>query len=360
MDRLCPVWTTKRCPPPQWKSKQDGTKRCLATRKSEHIMVVTDALELLKQPIQVNSERKTRLRTFALCTLVFQNTAIVLLANVSHRHNASVYRMSTVVASAEVLKMILCSAVVILPAGSKNKFHFLRNFEEYRILAIPAALYVVQNNAQFFAMKCLSPVVFVVSSQGKILTTAIFSVLLLRTAVSRKKMYALLVLIFGLALTQLPSGSEHGSDVPSCYFAGLIASAVASITSGFSSVFLERCFKRSHETVWERNIQLGVFSIPLAFVTSLYDPNKDTCHFFGGFDNIVLCLVLLQTLGGVVVSLVIKHANSILKNFSVAASICICTLYTTYVNHFTPPPVSLIGVVAVLSSIFLYSSTPED
>ena len=256
--------------------------------------------------------------------------------------------------------MLLCSAVVLLPAGSKNKFHFLRNFEEYRILAIPAALYVVQNNAQFFAMKCLSPVVYVVSSQGKILTTAIFSVLLLRTALGGKKMYALLLLVFGLACTQLPSASEHGSEAPTCHFFGLVASAIASTTSGFSGVFLERCFKRSHETIWERNIQLGIFSVPLAFTMCLYDPNKDACHFFGGFDKIVFCLTLLQTLGGLVVSLVIKHTSSILKNFSVAASICICTLYTTYVNHFTPPPISLIGVVAVLSSIFLYSSAPSD
>jgi len=263
--------------------------------------------------------------------------------------------MSSVVAAAEVLKLLFCCCVVFLCPGSTSQPSFLRNFKEYRALAIPSSLYVVQNNAQFIAIQCLSPVVYIVLSQAKILTTAIFSVLLFGTALNKRKCTALLLLAFGLVFINIPPGSGVGRGQSSCYNGGLLASAVAAITSGFSSVFLELCFKKGNVSLWERNIQLGIFSVPIAWVSGLFDPERSTCSIFGGFDGIVICVVFLQAAGGIVVAHVIKHADSIIKNFSVAVSICTCTLYTMCVNHIPLTPPVMIGVSSVILSVFMYS-----
>eukprot|EP00736_Rhodelphis_marinus_P002694 Rmarinus@m.26612 len=74
-------------------------------------------------------------------------------------------------------------------------------------LAIPAALYTIQNNALYIALNNLDATVFQVGSQSKILTTAVMSVLLLNRSLSVKKWIALFVLAFGIVMTQLPSSS---------------------------------------------------------------------------------------------------------------------------------------------------------
>ena len=61
-------------------------------------------------------------------------------------------------------------------------------------LSIPAILYVIQNNLQFVAVSNLEAATFQVSYQMKILTTAAFSVVLLRRKLSPTKWLALLCL----------------------------------------------------------------------------------------------------------------------------------------------------------------------
>ncbi len=52
--------------------------------------------------------------------------------------------------------------------------------EDYWKLSIPAFLYVLQNNLQYVAVSNLEPPVFICAYQMKILTTAFFSIVLLR------------------------------------------------------------------------------------------------------------------------------------------------------------------------------------
>jgi UDP-sugar transporter A1/2/3 len=72
-------------------------------------------------------------------------------------------------------------------------------------LAIPALLYVVQNNLLFVALSNLSVPLYQVTNQGKLLTTAVCSRLLLNKSISGMQYLSLLVLALGVAVVQLSS-----------------------------------------------------------------------------------------------------------------------------------------------------------
>merc|ERR1719410_1681672 len=74
-------------------------------------------------------------------------------------------------------------------------------------VSVPALLYLVQNNLLFYSMECLEAVVYQVTYQLKILTTAVCMVLMLGKKLSGQQWVSLLLLTCGVCLAQLDSSS---------------------------------------------------------------------------------------------------------------------------------------------------------
>jgi UDP-sugar transporter A1/2/3 len=73
-------------------------------------------------------------------------------------------------------------------------------------LAIPAMLFTLQSSLHYFAISNLDAATFQVTDQLKILTTALFSVLLLGRTLNGKRWLSLVLLMVGVAIVQIPSG----------------------------------------------------------------------------------------------------------------------------------------------------------
>lgn len=82
--------------------------------------------------------------------------------------------------------------------------------EDYWRLSIPAFLYVLQNNLQYIAVSNLEPPVFICAYQMKILTTAFFSIVLLRKKIGMWQWLSLGMLAIGVAIVQIQSKSVSG------------------------------------------------------------------------------------------------------------------------------------------------------
>ncbi|KAL1867884.1 UDP-galactose transporter Gms1 [Diaporthe australafricana] len=78
-------------------------------------------------------------------------------------------------------------------------------------LAIPATLYTFENTLQYVALGNLDPVHFQVLYQLKILTTAVFTVLLLGRPLSAKRWTAVILLTIGVAVVSLPTDPKEPS-----------------------------------------------------------------------------------------------------------------------------------------------------
>lgn len=259
-------------------------------------------------------------------------------------------------------------------------------------MAIPAMLYTLQNSLQYVGVSNLDASTFQVTYQLKILTTALFSVMLLGRSLSLRKWLSLLLLTVGVAIVQIPTESREvpilsikdlkdgvafhsprniwdlkalgnaaagqlakrsatyeGIDED---FAaanpqlnatiGLIAVAVACVLSGMAGVYFEKILKDpkgdAHTvSVWVRNVQLSFYSLwPALFIGVLF---KDGEHlskagFFTGYNWVVWLAIVLQASGGVIVALVVNYTDNIAKNFATSISIVVSFLASVFFFDF--------------------------
>jgi UDP-galactose transporter len=212
----------------------------------------------------------------ALFLLVAQMVGLVLLmrySRTSGAENEPLYLASTAVFIMEVMKLVLCLGVVWYQTGW-NVIHELHHHTigsplEILYLCVPSLLYTVQNNLLYLALTNLDAATYQVCYQLKILTTALFSAVLLARKFSAQKWAALVVLTVGVAIVQLSgsddqhsSGSNSGSTTTDHHEAelelaaaaaaahqnrlvGLIAVICAACTSGFSGVYFGTCSCKS-------------------------------------------------------------------------------------------------------------------
>lgn len=311
--------------------------------------------------------------------------------------NGQRYHASTAVFLCEVLKLAISLTLALYeimtsPQASQTTT-IMGIFEELAgavftgdswKMAIPAMLYTMQNSLQYIAAGNLDAATFQVTSQLKILTTAVFSVVLLGRVLDTRKWLSLVLLMVGVAVASYPVGfsgevvltikdlketlaphpprniwdlkalgnaaagqltkrsatyegidEDFANQNPRVQASvGLLALTMACILSGLAGVYFEKILKEPksnvHTTsVWVRNVQLSFYSLwPALFIGVLFKDGEHIARdgFFAGYNSVVWTAVIMQALGGITVALVIKYADNIAKNFATSFSIILSFL----------------------------------
>lgn len=310
-----------------------------------------------------------QLKYVSLVVLVFQTTALVLIMKYSQSPGYEPYLLTSVVVTSEIVKLF-ASMVLILRDEANWDFQRMINAiqredrSSWIKIAVPSIIYVIQNNLLFVAVANLSPAVYQVSYQLKILTTGVFSVVMLNKTLSRIQWISLVILMIGVALVQMPTSSSSSSKTTSTSegntFYGLVAVVAASITSGFAGVWFEKVLKGSTTSVWVRNVQLAAIGSVFG-VVGMYWKDWEKINDGGilqGYSMLVLLVILLQSVGGLVVAIVIKYADNILKGFATSISIVLSCILSYYLFDFQISGIFMIGVCFVCTSVYLYGTNP--
>ncbi|VDM81826.1 unnamed protein product [Strongylus vulgaris] len=134
-------------------------------------------------------------------------------------------------------------------------------------VCIPAMVYILQNNLFYVAASHLDAATFMITSQLKIFTAAIFTVIMLKRSLTRTQWFALAILFIGVSLVQLQTSKTDGSGMEGQRpFVGFMAVVIACCLSGFAGIYFEKILKGSAPvSLWMRNIQMCVFAIPASF-----------------------------------------------------------------------------------------------
>ncbi|KAJ7940550.1 nucleotide-sugar transporter-domain-containing protein [Mycena leptocephala] len=319
------------------------------------------------------------LKYLSLVTLAVQNSMLTLIMHYSRVSTppSRTYSAATAVLMNEILKGSVSLLIAFLrldvTLGARIKRLAQDVFsQDCWKLSIPAILYVIQNNLQFVAVSNLQAATFQVSYQMKILTTAGFSVLLLRKKLTSTQWVALLFLAIGVAVVQIQAGAvrivEDGVVLEDTHtmnaMKGFLAVATACLTSGLAGVYFEMVLKNSQTDLWVRNVQLSLFSLlpALAPVFYLYasDPQEGWVatlfHNFGGW---AWATVFVQVFGGLLTALVIKYSDNILKGFATSLSIVISFLASVALFDFHITFTFVIGSAIVLVATWLYNHQPK-
>lgn len=217
-------------------------------------------------------------------------------------------------------------------------------------LAIPAALYTLQNSLQYIAVSNLDAATFQVTYQLKILTTAFFSMSMLRRTISVKKWISLVLLMIGIAIVQIPVGEPEHKKLAKRSEAkdghagmdrsiGLMAVIAACAISGLAGVYFEKVLKDSKQvTLWVRNVQLSFYSLfPALFIGVLFKDGAGISRdgFFVGYNWVVWTAITFQALGGLLVALVVNYSDNIAKNFATSISIIISFAVSVWLFDFS-------------------------
>ncbi|KAL8765823.1 MAG: hypothetical protein Q9209_007227 [Squamulea sp. 1 TL-2023] len=328
------------------------------------------------------------------------------------------YLPSTAVFLCELLKLTICTTLALYdmsrtmtpstPATSLFGSLVAAVFtgDSWK-LAIPASLYVLQNTLQYIAISNLDTATFQVTYQFKILPTAIFSIILLRRRITPRQWAALLLLMIGVAVVQKPAADTasiptlkdphigfhfpwsmvgfRGIDTPASAplskrsatyegiqeddaleyptidkSMGVVAALMGCVVSSLASVYFERILKDAINPVslWVRNVQLSFYSMfPALFIGVFYMDGEKIARngFFAGYNWTVWSTLFLQALGGMVVSLCVKHADNISKSFAMSISILISICASVIFLDFKVTTNFVLGAVIVSSATVLYS-----
>ncbi|CAL8308899.1 unnamed protein product [Lota lota] len=311
-----------------------------------------------------------KLKYLSLGVLVFQTTSLVLTMRYSRtiQGDGPRYLASSAVVVAELMKIVACLLLVLKEHSYSLRAlnSILRQEILYKPidtlkLAVPSGIYTLQNNLLYVALSNLDAATYQVTYQLKILTTALFSVSMLGRRLGVYQWLSLLILMAGVALVQWPSESpgskEEEAQSTGSQFVGVAAVLVACCSSGFAGVYFEKILKESKQSVWVRNIQLGMFGLVFGLFGMLaYDGERvRQSGMFQGYNTITWTVVALQALGGLVIAAVIKYADNILKGFATSLSIILSTLISYFLlQDFDPSSVFFMGAVLVIVATFLY------
>ena len=335
-----------------------------------------------------------------------QNTTNVLMIKQSRMTAETPYLPTVAVAVTELFKLVVCCCVIFWDRGEDGGHRslggLLRVVRAYTVdapcdalkVAVPAFIYTIQNNLLYVAVQNLSPGVFQCTYQLKILTTAVFSVVMLGRKLSGVKVGALFVLLLGVVCVQLKpedlarilgtagadaaeaaaaetdeagrrlllgGGRELGQQVVARPMVGLAAALTATCTSAFAGVYFEKILKRTKASLWIRNIQLGLFGF-LIGVAGVYakdgaavrDPARG--GLFQGFTPLVWGVVLVQGAGGLLVAVVVKYADNILKGFATSVAIILSAVASIYLFGFEITNIFSVGTALVITSVFMYGN----
>ena len=229
---------------------------------------------------------------------------------------------------------------------------------------VPSAVYLIQNNLLYVAASNLDVATYQITYQLKILTTAMFAVTMLNKKLISTQWISLLILIAGVAMVQLSDVKESKSSAnvaEQSKMLGFTAALSACCLSGFAGVYFEKILKGSDVSVWMRNVQLAMLSVPMGLVTSYVSNGaKISEHgFFHGYDNFVWFTVAQNALGGLLVAVVVKYADNILKGFACSLAIIITCVASIFIFDFSLSLQFSVGAACVIGSIFLYGYQPK-
>ncbi|KAH8859376.1 UDP-N-acetylglucosamine transporter [Schistosoma japonicum] len=304
------------------------------------------------------------MKYLSLFILVFQNLLYILCMRHARSRTTEMFNSSSLVIMSECLKFLISLSVLSFTGDLKRFLKLVQCYPMDVLMSfIPAIIYVIQNRFLIAALSNLDAVTFQVAYQLKLFTTALFSMLVLQKPISTVQWFALVLLFIGVATVETPVNPSKSIQQPPIAYnppLGLFCAVCAAILSGLGCVSFEKLLKNTNKSIWHRNIELSFASIitgiPVQLLTDWNDIRQN--GYFHDFDWFVWIVVSLHAFGGILVALVVKYANNILKAFACCVSIVLSCAISVIIFGIHLSNSFIFGALTVIVSSILYSAYP--
>lgn len=182
---------------------------------------------------------------------------------------------------------------------------------------------------------------------------------MLRKKLSLLQWLSLVCLFVGVGLVQLQPNSQTSQKIATEQNAvlGVVAVIIASLMSGFAGIYFEKLLKGTSQSLYLRNVQLGFIGFIFGLITMYFNDGTQVADkgFFYGYDTVVWIVIFLQSFGGILVAVVVKYADNILKGFATSAAIVVACIASIYLFDFQLTFQFTLGTSLVILAVYMYS-----
>lgn len=121
-------------------------------------------------------------------------------------------------------------------------------------------------------------------------------------------------------------------------------------------MYFEKILKGSKVSVWMRNVQLGMYGIVIGLFGMWFKDGEKVQEsgFFIGYTTLVWLVIFNQAFGGLLVAVVVKYADNILKGFATSLAIIFSCFVSVYFFSFQLNLQFVTGAVLVISAVYIY------
>lgn len=306
------------------------------------------------------SKQQTVMQVGIVVLLIAQACSYVLFRQ--HLQTSGMHFDSNMILLVGEVEKMLFSAWMLLVVERddtqppKSYFEILENG---KVMIIPAVLYMVTNLLSFFSLQHISGALFITVNQLKILTTALFSVLILKVHLSFAKWVSLVLLVIGSTIVtqqehQHSHSAEHEKESEYFYW-GVMAVLLQVTITGLIGAYYEKILKFSKGSVWERNLQLAFLSSFFYVANYMWASQVSIIEELLTWDWFTFFIATLGAAGGVLVALCTKYLNSVVKCVVLSFSVLLTVLLAHVFFGSVLTVGTFVGAVFVIGGSLLYS-----
>lgn len=305
-------------------------------------------------------------RTITVAVLLTLTTSSQgLLTTASKTKGGYDYNFATVPFLAEVVK--LCISSYLLSKQKQQQPEAARTTRQWKtalLFLVPSIIYWIHNNVQFLTLRLVDPATYQILGNLKIVTTGILFWVILRRKLTLLQWQALVLLTIGAMISQLQSHGKTNSTFTAPTLGYLLA-GLSALLSALAAVYTEWAMKLNNDSLYWQNMQLYSFGVAFnALGLTINDVRQGgtglwMLHLFQGY-SLVTCMVVLNlAVSGLLVSWIMKFADSIMKVYATSMSMLVTTVASVALFGLSPSLQLYLGILTASISLSLYYMPPS-
>mmetsp|Transcript_25646 Transcript_25646/g.36172 ORF Transcript_25646/g.36172 Transcript_25646/m.36172 type:complete len:516 (-) Transcript_25646:65-1612(-) len=290
---------------------------------------------------------------------------------------------SSVVLIQEMMKFVIAAACFQSQTGHHEKRAILADWSVkswLTVAGIPAALYTVQNIASLLAYQNLEALTFNVLNQTKILSAALCCYLVMGKKQSKVQILSLLLLVtsamvmekviplkdwgFAAAKASFTSPNLLSKHVSHGVLPVLFASFISGLAGALTQKNLQGASKKSSSVKKGRNtylfsMEMNVASCIVLLISLMVSSDGKAISQNGLFHKWTpqtLIPILTNSIGGIIVGLVTKHAGSVQKGFALIFGLLLSGLIQA--GYGGVSTAQIVGGLLAACSLWLHTTNP--
>lgn len=284
----------------------------------------------------------------AAVALTVLATAQSVLVEMSKVDGKIPFHTPTAVLYTEILKLVISLVSLLFNYGRDLHLVVIDGVSKGSVLyAVPALLFIVQNNLNYRAMQLLDPPTFQLWACWKLVPAGIFARIFLGQQYTSVQWSALVLLVLGMATTKLDMhpGVADANDQGQVF--GISILLLNGCLSGFSGVLNEWLIKAQNPMaplMW-KNAQLYFFCVLVAAPSAMLSFS---------WSPLAVIIVVVNACTGLCVSAVLKYADNVIKGFSTSAAVLCAALLSILCCGFVANRAFVVGSLIVCVSFYQY------